>query len=129
MPPVTPVIRLHHNHLFRMLNGELRRVRQRAHGSGPSLSDTFVTSVDTLSLFRRKEWWQTLGGVRREALPRPSSFSLGSVYETILKEEMQNSHNAVGDVQAVEKLLSHEHFKGWESVANEIQNPFIRMGN
>lgn len=120
-----------HNAKFdiRMLNGELRRVRQRAHGSGPSLSDTFVTSVDTLSLFRRKEWWQTLGGVRREAPPRPSSFSLGSVYETILKEEMQNSHNAVGDVQAVEKLLSHEHFKGWESVANEIQNPFIRMGN
>ena len=112
-----------------MLNGELRRVRQRTHGSGPSLSDTFLTSVDTLTLFRRKEWWKIVGDGRRDAPPRPSSFSLGSVYKTMLKEEMQNSHNAVGDVQAVEKLLSHEHFKGWESIANDIQNPFIRIGN
>ena len=74
------------NH-FRMLNGELRRLRQRMHGSGPSLSDTFLTSVDTLSLFRKKEWWQTkFDHARREALPRPSSFSLGSVYKSVFKE-------------------------------------------
>ena len=56
-----------------------------------------------------------------------SSSALTRIIETI--QEMQNSHNAVGDVQAVERLLSHEYFKGWEGIANEIHNPFIRTGN
>lgn len=118
-----------HNAKFdiRMINGELKRLRFSAQSeSVPMLGDTFQTSLDTLQLFRHTKMWGT-GLVRNPNIPRPSSFKLPELYSYIFHEPISNSHNAVGDIKATERLLLSVQFIGWKSIANDIQEPFVRI--
>jgi len=108
-----------HNAKFdiRMINGELRRWRfSDDTDSAPILGDLFASSLDTLQLFRTSKFWS-------KSLPRPTSFSLGTLHEHVLEESISNSHNAVGDVLALERLLQSDIFQGWQSLATRIQVP------
>jgi len=108
-----------HNAKFdiRMINGELRRWRfSDDTDSAPILGDLFASSLDTLQLFRTSKFWS-------KSFPRPTSFSLGTLHEHVLEESISNSHNAVGDVLALERLLQSDIFKGWQSLATRIQVP------
>lgn len=63
-------------------------------------------------------------------LQRPDSFKLGDIYEHVFGEPIINSHNAVGDVQALDRLLMERNtFFGWERIANDIQTPFSKLLN
>ena len=100
-----------------MINGELRRWRFSDDAdSAPILGDLFASSLDTLQLFRLSKFWS-------KSSPRPNSFSLGTLHEHVLGESISNSHNAVGDVLALERLLQSETFEGWQSLATRIQEP------
>ena len=118
-----------HNANFdlKMINGELRRWRFDEQESAPVLGDVFASSLDTLSLFKEKQWWRTssLGG--RDSLPRPKSFSLSNLHSYVFDESFSNSHNAVGDIRALERLLLCEVFDGWKTTANRVQIPFIKV--
>ena len=109
-----------HNAKFdiRMINGELRRWRfSDESDSAPVLGDLFASSLDTLQLFRTSKFWS-------KSSPRPDSFSLGILHEHVLSgESISNSHNAVGDVLALERLLQSDIFQGWQSLATRIQVP------
>eukprot|EP01083_Nonionella_stella_P086392 240021_1 len=104
-----------HNAKFdvQMINAELRRWNSSEHAASVSLGDIFSSSLDSLSLFREKKWWQSsIGG--KENLPRPSSFSLSKLHQYVLKKPITNSHNAVGDIKALESLLLSKNFDGWK---------------
>ena len=122
-----------HNSKFdvKMLNGELNRWRNSEHAeSAPSsLSGIFSCSVDTLQLFRLRKWWGQSFDQGSTRLPRPKSFALGGLHSHVLNEPILNSHNAVGDIRALDRLLSAELFNGWEKSANRIQEPFIDVEN
>ena len=108
-----------HNAKFdiRMINGELRRWRfSDDTDSAPVLGDLFASSLDTLQLFRTSKFYS-------KSFPRPTSFSLGTLHEHVLEESISNSHNAVGDVLALERLLQSDIFQGWQSLATRIQEP------
>ena len=110
-----------------MINGELRRWRLDDQESAPVLGDVFASSLDTLSLFKEKQWWRTssLGG--RDSLPRPKSFSLSNLHSYVFDESFSKSHTAVGDIRALERLLLCEVFDGWKTTANRVQIPFIKV--
>jgi len=117
-----------HNSKFdiKMINGELRRWRLSEHETtAPTLGDIFSSSLDTLHLFRQGKWWRS--NVERTSPRRPSSFSLSSLHLHVLNESIEDSHNAVGDIKALERVLLSEPFIGWESTANRIQVPFIKV--
>ena len=121
-----------HNAKFdiRMINGELRRWRFSDYAdTAPVLGEIFASSFDTLQLFRDRKWWRSdfTSNGPPESLSRPSSFSLSELHSHIFNESITNSHNAVGDVRALERLLLSKQFVGWESVANEIQIPFVNV--
>jgi DNA polymerase III epsilon subunit-like protein len=121
------IVFIAHNAKFdvRMINGELRRWRF-SDGRSPMLGETFTCYIDTLQLFRNGKWWRAKH--RREpALPRPSSFSLSELHSHVFSESITNSHNAAGDVKALERLLLSRPFIGWKTTANEIQVPFVRV--
>lgn len=118
-----------HNAKFdmRMINGELKRWRFSAQTeSVPMLGDTFQSSLDTLQLFRHTKMWGS-NNSRSPPLPRPSSFKLSELYSYIFNESIIDSHNALGDIKALERLLLSGPFTGWKSIANNIQEPFIRI--
>jgi len=123
------VVFVAHNAKFdiRMINGELRRWRlsDQEEMAAPVLGDIFSTSLDTLQLFRQGKWWRS--SAVRTSLGRPSSFSLSGLYSHVFDESVTNSHNAVGDIRALERLLLSDQFEGWKSTANTIQEPFIRV--
>lgn len=123
------IVFIAHNSKFdiKMINGELRRWRFSEHAeSAPVLGDVFSSSLDTLQLFRNGKWWRSNFG-RTEAPSRPSSFRLSDLYSHVLNESITNSHNAVGDIKALERVLLSKTFDGWESTANTIQIPFIKV--
>jgi len=110
-----------HNAKFdiKMINGELRRWRLSEHAeSAPVLGEIFSSSLDTLQLFRGRKWTSP---------PRPSSFSLSNLHSHVFNESATNSHNAVGDIKALERLLLSETFNGWQKAANGIHRPFIKV--
>ena len=111
-----------HNAKFdiRMINGELRRWRHSKQETVPMLGDMFCTSIDTLQLFRDKKWWKA-------DIEKPSSFSLSNLYSHVFGEPMSDAHNAVGDINALERLLLSEHFNDWENAANTINVPFVKV--
>ncbi len=110
-----------------MINGELKRWRFAAHTeSVPTLGDTFTSSLDTLQLFRHSKMWGS-SNPSNPVLPRPSSFKLSDLYYYIFNESVVDSHNAVGDIKALERLLLSGQFSGWKSIANNIQEPFVRI--
>ncbi len=118
-----------HNAKFdmRMINGELKRWRFAAHTeSVPTLGDTFTSSLDTLQLFRHAKMWGS-NNPKNPTLPRPSSFKLSHLYSYIFNEPVIDSHNAVGDIKALERLLLSGKFTGWKSIANNIQEPFVKI--
>ena len=118
-----------HNAKFdsRMINGELKRWRYAAQTkSVPLLSDTFGSSLDTLQLFRHQKMWGSSNS-RNPPLPRPSSFKLSELYSYVFNESVVDSHNAVGDIKALERLLLSGQFNGWKSIADNIQEPFVRI--
>lgn len=116
------IVLIAHNAGFdvRMINGELRRWRFSEHAeSAPVLGQTFSCYLDTLQLFRHQTWWRT-NYARGPSPPRPSSFSLSGLYSHIFNESITNSHNAVGDIKALERLLLSKPFVGWKTIANEL---------
>ena len=118
-----------HNAKFdvRMINGELRRWRLSEYAeSAPVLGETFACYLDTLQLFRDRKWWRS-DYTRGPSLSRPSSFSLSELHSYVFNESMTNSHNAVGDIMALERLLLSKPFVGWETTANKIQIPFVKI--
>ncbi len=121
------VVFVAHNAKFdlRMMNGELRRWRLEDAATAPSLADIFSTSVDTLALFRERKWWGSNFG-RETQPPRPSSFSLSALHSHVLNESVNNAHNAVGDIDALERLLLSDTFDGWQKTANKLQVPFVK---
>ncbi|KAL9180398.1 hypothetical protein ACHAXT_008368 [Thalassiosira profunda] len=118
------VVLVAHNAKFdvRMLNGELRRWRHEQAAAVPTLGDVFSSSVDTLQLFREKKWWGP-----SSPLSKPSSFSLSELHSHVFNESFSDSHNAVGDIKALERLLLADPFDGWQSRASKIQQPFIKL--
>jgi DNA polymerase III epsilon subunit-like protein len=106
-----------------MLNGELRRLRTSESSQdslASSLSDVFDSSLDSLQLFRDRRMWKL--SIKTDAvINRPDSFKLGSIYHHVFREMLPNSHNAVGDIQALDRLLmEHNTFYGWKNLANDI---------
>ena len=121
------IVFIAHNAKFdvRMINGELRRWRFSEHAeSAPVLGELFTCYLDTLELFRDRKWWKTSYS---SGPARPSSFSLSELHSHIFNESIINSHNAVGDIKALERLLLSKPFIGWKTTANEIQVPFVRV--
>ena len=113
-----------------MLESELRRLRSSTNGSqgslASSLSDVFDSSVDSLRLFRDGRMWKL--SLEPRSLRRPDSFKLGSVYYHVFQETIQHSHNAVGDIEALDRLLMERSmFYGWQRLASEIQRPFSKV--
>jgi hypothetical protein len=111
-----------------MIEGELRRRRSLGGKSSLplSLSEVFDSSVDSLHLLRDRRMWQSF--VAPTSLPRPDSFKLGYIYHHVFGKPISNSHNAVADIQALERLLlNKQQFYGWKSIANEIQTPFSKL--
>lgn len=113
-----------------MLNGELRRLRTSESSQdslASSLSDVFDSSLDSLELFRDRRMWKL--SIKTDGrLNRPDSFKLGSIYHHVFSEMLPNSHNAVGDIQALDRLLmEHNTFYGWKNLANDIQSPMSKV--
>ena len=126
-----PMCLVAHNAKFdiRMIEGELRRWRYADNlkqSTVPVLGDIFTMSLDTLRLFKDKKFWRSTFG-RGTSPPRPSSFGLADLHFHVFNETVSNSHNAVGDIRALERLLLCKSFNGWKSIANEIQTPFITI--
>jgi DNA polymerase III epsilon subunit-like protein len=118
-----------HNAKFdiRMINGELNRWRFSAQNEHvPMLGDTFRTSLDTLRLFRHQKMWGSVNGQKR-SLPQPSSFKLSDLYSYVFNDSIENSHNAIGDVMALDHLLVSGPFTDWRSIADNIQEPFVSL--
>lgn len=117
-----------------MIEGELRRWRfsekldrnQSQDLLPRSLSEVFDSSVDSLRLFKDRRMWKTF--TKPTSLPMPSTFKLGCIYNHVFGVSITHSHNAVADIQALDRLLMHETmFYGWKDIANEIQMPFIKI--
>jgi DNA polymerase III epsilon subunit-like protein len=108
-----------------MIESELRRWRT-VDKSAPVLADIFASSLDTISLFRERRLWTT-SNVVKPRLEQPSSFKLGDIYYHVFNENMDNAHNAVGDVRALERLLLSNHFADWKIIGNKMQRPFIKV--
>ena len=124
------VVLIAHNARFDrgMLDGELRRLRysDKRDELPSSLGEVFDSSVDTLRLFRDNRMWKSLAKSR--AMRRPDSFKLGYLYHHVFDVPIINSHNAVGDVEALDRLLMEKNvFHGWKHIANEIQRPFTKL--
>lgn len=122
------VVMIAHNAKFDqgMLNGELRRLRS-FEDLPSSISEVFDSSVDSLQLFKDKRMWKSFAKPTKP-LQRPDSFKLGYIYQHVFGEPIANSHNAVGDILALDRLLMERNlFFGWERIANDIQRPFSKL--
>jgi hypothetical protein len=83
--------------------------------------------VDSLRLFKDRRMWRTF--TKPTSLPMPNSFKLGYIYNHVFGVPITHSHNAVADIQALDRLLMHKTmFYGWKNIANEIQLPFSKIG-
>lgn len=112
-----------------MLDGELRRLRCQDNSLPSSLSEVFDSSVDSLKLFKDKRMWRSsMLTVTNSAIRPPDTFRLGDIYNCVFGESITNSHNAVGDIQALDRLLSENSiFFGWQHIAHDLQKPFSRV--
>lgn len=126
------IVMIAHNAKFDrgMLDGELRRLRSNGGGGEVSLplsvSQVFDSELDTLKLFKDKRMWHSF--TRPTGLQRPEGFKLGQIYHHVFGEPMTNSHNAVGDIRALDRLLMRRDlFYSWHLIANDIQSPFIKV--
>lgn len=117
-----------------MIEGELRRWRfsekldrnQSQDLLPRSLSEVFDSSVDSLRLFKDRRMWKTF--TKPTSLPMPNTFKLGCIYNHVFGVSITHSHNAVADIQALDRLLMHKTmFYGWKDIANEIQMPFSKI--
>jgi hypothetical protein len=109
-------------------NYQLRRWRFSEYAdTAPVLGEIFASSFDTLQLFRDRKWWRSDYTSNGRRLSRPSSFSLSELHSHLFDESITNSHNAVGDIRALDRLLLSKQFVGWETIANEIQIPFVKV--
>jgi len=105
-----------------MLESELRRCRNEV-GDAKSLHHVFDMSLDTNRLFRVQEFWRSRRN--KPTLPKPESFALSALHLHVFNDSFEDSHNAVGDIKALERLLLSEQFNGWERVSRNIRTPFI----
>ena len=127
-----PVCLVAHNAKFdiRMIESELRRWRiadgqdRDKKNTAPVLGEVFDMSLDTLRLFKDPQFWRSTFE-NPNSPQRPSSFGLADLHRHVINESVENSHNAVGDIIALERLLLSESFNGWKRVATDIQTPFI----
>ena len=120
------IILLAHNAPFdlRMLNSEIKRLASAVRKSGtsgmkvPLLSrDTGITgSIDTLSLLKSKKLWAG----QEKSYKYPDSFSLSSLYTHLFGKEIEQSHNALTDVLALEEILLSSELKDWKEVAKPL---------
>ncbi len=92
-----------------MLESELKRCRKEV-GNVKSLHHLFDMSLDTIPLFKVKQFWRSR---------RPKSFALPALHLHVLNESFEDSHNAVGDINALERLLLSEQFHGWERISRD----------
>lgn len=71
--------------------------------------------VDSLLILRKDEAW--LKGVRK-----PASFAQGKLYKHLLGKELENGHNAMYDIRALEEILMHPTLaQSWLHIANKMQ--------
>lgn len=100
-----PVVLVAHNAGFdhKMVMFDLRRAnldertfREETHVIG---------MMDTLPVFRADDIWSRKSG---DGLPaKPNSFRQETLFRYLLNQDLQNAHNAKGDVLGLEALLSH----------------------
>ena len=79
------------------------------------------TLVDTLVIFRDKSFWAT-AQTKDCTLQIPSSKSMANLYLHLFARPIQNAHDAVGDVEALEEILQVPSIRSaWRETAQRVQ--------
>ena len=78
--------------------------------------------LDSLLLFRQKELWLKTGSKsssESKKIVSPKRYNLGALYEHLTGSGLENGHNAVYDVRALEALFLSEPIKDqWKDLAS-----------
>lgn len=128
---VRPIVFIAHNSDFdvKFLNSEIIRNGFREDWCAENNISGFV---DSLKLVRNGDLWLDRGvllGINiegnkqnKQVALQPSRFSLGVVHSFVLGCEIDNAHNAVGDIMALENILESSGMREiWRKYANKIQ--------